>query len=61
MLPSWWEQVLGDREEGKHKECFSLFCGEEWSHQLALLNITSSPLSEKGRGFFAKVNYCEDR
>lgn len=33
---------------------FSLFCGEEWFHQLTPLNGTSSSFSEKGKGFFAR-------
>lgn len=52
MQPTSWQQVLGGTEEGKHKECFSLFCDEEWFHQLTLLNVTSSSFSEKGKGFF---------
>lgn len=52
MLPTWWLQVLGDTEERKYRERFSLFCGEEWFHQLTLLDVTSSSFSEKGKVFF---------
>lgn len=41
VLPTWWDTVLGNTEEGEDKDAFSLFCGEEWLQQLTLFNVTS--------------------